>query len=64
MNLRGRSEAEKERDKVRKAESDEEFDFGTIEEVGTFGSDGEGKDAWIDGRRSAKKRLARCKGRG
>ena len=61
-NLRGRSEAEKERDEVRKAKSDEEFDFGTTEEVGTSGSAGEAKDAWVGGRRSAKQRLATCRG--
>ena len=63
-NLRGRNEAEKERDEVRKAKSDEEFDFGTTEEVGTSGSAGEAKDAWVGGRRSSKQRLATCRGSG
>ena len=63
-NLRQRSEAEKERDEVRKAESDEEFDFGMTKEVGTFGLAREAKDAWTDGRRSSKTRLARCRGSG
>ena len=46
LNLRGRSEARKmERDDVREAESDEEFNFGTTEKVsGTSGSAEEAED--------------------
>ena len=52
------SEAEKERDKVRKAE----LDFGMSEEIGSSGSAGEAEDAWIGRRRPTKLRLATCKG--
>ena len=42
----------------------EEFDFETTEEVKTSRSTGEAKDVWTDGIRSARWRLARCKGSG
>ena len=67
-NLRGRNESrskgERGRD-VHEAESGEEFDFRTIEEVGMFRTSEEGEDmwdVWIDGRRRPKWKLAICRG--
>ena len=67
LNLRGRSEAGKmERDDVREAESDEEFNFGTTEkDGGAFRSVDEVKDTSdikICGRGATKWRLASCRG--
>ena len=71
LNLMGRSETrskgERERNDVREVESNEEFDFGTTEEVGTFGTAEEAEyalDKRTNGRRSTKYGLARCKGSG
>ena len=52
------------RDNVQGAKSGEDFNFGTTEEVGTSRSVGEAEGVWTDGRRSAKWRLARCRGSG
>ena len=69
-NLRGRSESrskvERRRD-IQEAGSNEEFNFGMIEEVQTSRSYEEAKymkDVWTNGRRLAKWRLARCRGSG
>ena len=59
----GRSEEGKERDEVRKADSNDEFNFGPTEEAGLPNQDEEAIDVWTDGRRLANQRIARCRGR-
>ena len=51
------------RDEVQKAESDDEFDFGLIEEVGMSNQAKEVVDVWTYGRRSANHSIDRCRGR-
>ena len=62
-NLRGRSEEGEEGNEVRKADSDDEFNFGPTEEVGMSNQAKEVMDVWTDGRRSSNRRIARCRGR-